>query len=74
MFTGMVTGLFGSAAPVVGLMPAMVIVPVQVVSAAMPPGVTVIGNDVSLPTTAAVTPEESQLVPHARKRASSPWR
>ena len=65
MLTGMVTGLFGSAAPVEGLMPAMVTVPVQVVPETMEPGVTVIGNEVSLPTTAAVTPEESQLVPQA---------
>jgi hypothetical protein len=60
--TGIVTGLLGSATPVVGLMPVIVIVPVQVTPAAgiVVGGVTDIGNVAVLPTCAVVTPEESQ--------------
>ena len=63
--TGIVTGLLGSAAPVVGLTPVMVTVPVHVVPEAMLPGVTVMGKLASLFETAAVTPEISHDVPQA---------
>src|SRR6266516_4401798 len=48
MLTGIVTGLFGSGAPVVALVAAIVMVPVQVVPEGMLPGVTVTGKEVSL--------------------------
>jgi len=65
MLTGMVSGLFGNAAPVVGLMPLIVTAPVHVVPETMLPGVTVIGKVASFVTTAVVTPDESQAVPQA---------
>ena len=66
--TGIVTGLFGNALPVAGLVAAIVTVPVQVVPLTMVPGATFTGK-VDSPVPAVVVPTESQLVPQAAEVA-----